>query len=137
MLNEIMQSIKNYFATGIYKNGTFTIENGTISLDFAVPGCFIKIEGSILNNGVYEYPTTELNDETFAGTICVLAPPADFLELCEEIEAHVKANKNKKKSPLQSESFDGYSYTRATTSTGAFADWRTVFGERLSAWRKI
>ena len=40
-------------------------------------------------------------------------------------------------SPYQSESFGGYSYTKASASNGDQVDWKTVFRSRLNRWRKI
>lgn len=129
MLFEIMTHVRNFFPAGKYKEGNFLIENGTISLPFVKDGEYIKIEGSSLNNGVYEYPVSGLRDEEFTGAIVALAPPADFLKLVEEIEEYTKKYNA---TPYQSESFGGYSYTKSEKD-----GWESAFKTRLNAWRKI
>lgn len=135
MLFEIMREIRNFFPTRISKTSSFVVEGGTISLDFVKEGQYFLIEGSDFNDcRVFQYPATDMVDETFTGTITVLAPPREFLKLAEEIESFVE---NDKPTSLQSESFGGYSYTRATNSSGNYAGWKSAFATRLSAWRKI
>ena len=142
MLEEIMRYINNYF---IYRNdymeivsfgGEYTIENGSISLPFVVDGQYFKIEGSVLNDGVYSYPCNELLDETFTGRIFPLKVPRTFLDLVDEIEAWQTEYGSKTASPLQSESFDGYSYSRATGTDGNNISWQNAFGARLNIWSK-
>lgn len=137
MLYEIMKHLRNFFPSGIYKEGEFTIEDGTISLSFVKAGQFILIEGSTMNDGVYEYPCTNLKDETFTGTVAILMPPYALVSLAEEIKTYVEKSSATVPSAYVSESFEGMSRTRATTKSGGFADWKTVFRERLSTWRKI
>lgn len=134
MLYEIMKSIKNYFPTSIREEGVFIIENGIASLDFVPEGAYILIEGSLFNDGVYQYPVSELTDEEFDGVITVLAPPKEFLELVDDIKEY-KANN--KANGLSSESFGGYSYSKATNSNGKLVGWADVFSTQLNIWRKI
>lgn len=134
MLFEIMQEIKNFFPTNRKKTGSFVVEGGTISLDFISKGQYFMIEGSEFNdNAVYQYPATDLTDETFVGTVTVLAPPRAFLALAEEIESYAA---NEKPSDVISESYDGYSRTKANNN-GRQLSWKGAFGTRLRAWRKI
>lgn len=136
MLYEILKHIKNFFLTDESVQDTFEVVDGTIdSLSF-LTGSYVLIQGSILNDGVYAYPLTNLSTETFKGTITQLAIPKDFLSLVDEIETYVEAQSGKY-SPYTSESFGGYSYTKATNSSGTVGDWSTVFRERLNTWRKI
>ena len=136
MLYEIMKEIRNFFvAPNGYHDGTFTISEGVIDLPFLVSGEHFLIQGSALNDGVYEYPVTDLRDETFAGEITALHPPEEFLRLAAEIEDYQA--KSGSATPYQSESFGGYSYTKATNKNGDAAGWRDVFRSRLNVWRKI
>lgn len=136
MLYEIMREVRNFFAApNGYREGTFTISGGAISLPFLVSGEYFLVEGSALNDGVHSYPAADLRDETFTGVITELRPPADFLQLVSEIEEY--QTKSGTAAPYQSESFGGYSYTKATNKNGDAAGWRDVFRSRLNVWRKV
>lgn len=134
MLFEVMQHIKNYFPACEGKVGTYVVENNTINLPFLLNGQYFIIEGSVFNDGVHQYPATDLIDETFMGVITPCAIPKTFLSLVEEIEAY---QANNVVSPYVSESFGGYSYTKATGRNGNAASWADAFGTRLNAYRKI
>lgn len=136
MLYEIMRHIRNFFpvADGFH-DGTYTISGGVIDLPFAIDGEYVLIEGSLLNDGVYRYPIEGLTDETFEGTITELAPPREFLTLAIEIEDYQR--EYGKASPYQSESFGGYSYSKASGANGAGISWQDSFRTRLNAWRKV
>lgn len=133
MLYEIMKHIRNFFVRGEKIQGEIHIEDGTISLPL-LDGQYFLIEGSILNDGVYQYPASELTDETFVGVITPLAPPADFISLCNEIKEY---NSKSPESAFTSESFGGYSYTRATDKDGNVAGWQSAYKKRLDVYRKI
>lgn len=133
MLYEIMKHIRNFFVRGEKIQGEFHIEDGTISLPL-LDGQYFLIEGSILNDGVYKYPASELTDETFVGVITPLAPPQDFIALCNEINEY---NSKSPESAYASESFGGYSYTRATDNDGNVAGWQSAYKKRLDVYRKI
>lgn len=135
MLYEIMKSIKNFFPDNSHQiTGRFTISDNVIEPFVSLcEGQYFLIEGSAVNDGVYQ-KGAELVDEEFEGTIIPLKIPRDFLTLVEEIE---QTAKSEKPSTMQSESFGGYSYTRATTSTGQLASVIDAYATRLNAWRKI
>lgn len=135
MLETIMKHLRNFFPTDVKEEGGFTIDGGTISLSFVKDGQIIMIEGSHFNDGIYTYPVSDLTDEEFKGCITILNPPRDFLKLVEEIEAYQE--KIKGSEGLASESFGGYSYSRATNQAGNVAGWSDVFKNRLNVWRKI
>ena len=134
MLYTICKSIKNFFIV-TRNEGTYSIANGTIYLPL-LEGQYFLIEGSILNDGVYQYPVTDLKDETFTGAICGMAVPKDFLDLVEEIAAYNEKFKSSDNGYV-SESFGGYSYTKATDSNGNVASWKSAFATRLNAYRKV
>lgn len=137
MLYEILRHIRNFFpADNGYHDGQFIITGGSISLPFLRDKQYFLIEGSVLNDGVYKYPATGLEDETFQGTITELRIPKDFLQLVKEIEDW-QAKYGTKVGPYQSESFGGYSYSLATTGSGKSIGWKDAFAGRLNAWRKI
>lgn len=134
MLYEVMRHIHNFFPTDKCEEGTFAITGGVLNLPFVKDGQYIYIEGSTMNDGVYQYPLSELDDETFKGFITIINPPKAFLSLVSEIERYEAENMA---SPYQSESFGGYSYTRATNKNGDIAGWQDVFKSKLNVWRKI
>ena len=136
MLDEILAEIRNYFVVKVH-SGDFKVIGGKLSpLDFLQNGQYFKIEGSALNDGVYRYPHHEFVDETFSGEVWALAVPPTLIALAADIEEYQKkANENA--SLYTSESFGGYSYTKATDSSGAPISWEKAFAKRLNKWRKI
>ena len=136
MLDEILAEIRNYFIVNVH-SGKFEVIGGNLSpLDFLKDGQYFKIHGSIFNDGVYRYPESGLVDETFSGEIWALAVPPTLIALVADIEDYEKKAK-KNVSPFTSESFGGYSYTKATDGNGSPLTWKTVFAKKLNRWRKI
>ena len=139
MLEQVLMHLKNWFLVpgGIHE-GTYTIEDGGIALPFLANGQYFRICGSVFNDGLHQYPASDLKAETFEGTVWALAVPQAVIELAAEIEAWQKKNGDASTSPYQSESFGGYSYSKATDSaTGGAVTWQSAFRSRLNAWRKI
>lgn len=140
MLEKILAYCNNWFIVpdGIH-TGEFTIKDGGITLPFLADGQYFRIVGSVLNDGLYQYPASaaELTDETFDGTIWALAIPKAVLGLSEDVTAWQDQYGGAAGSPYQSESFGGYSYTKATTSTGAAVSWENQFANELQRWRKL
>lgn len=136
MLTELCAELRNYFVKEVYR-GIFTIKDGSIApLDFLQDGQYFAIFGSVFNDGVHKYPTDTLIDETFDGRIVAMAVPPAVITLSEEIKAY-NESENGKPSAYISESFGGYTYTKATDKNGAAASWKTIFASRLNKWRKI
>ena len=136
MLDEILAEIRNYFVVKVH-SGDFEVIGGKLSpLDFLQNGQYFKIHGSIFNDGVYRYPESGLIDETFSGEIWALAVPPTLIALVADIEDYEKKAKENV-SPFASESFGGYSYTKATDGNGSPLTWKTVFAKKLNRWRKI
>lgn len=138
MLGQILDHIHNYFELRIVE-GTFSIVDGCMDLDFLQDGQYFRICGSVFNDGVYQYPTSELADETFEGTIWAMAVPPSVVALSSEIEEWVSKYGDALESPYQSESFGGYSYSKGVSGSGngASVGWRDVFRSRLNRWRKL
>lgn len=140
MLERILRHLRNWFLVdgGIHR-GTFTAKNGSIDLPFLQDGQCFRIIGSVFNDGVYRYEFgSSLKDETFTGTIWALAVPKAVLDLCEEIAAWEEKYGEAANSPYQSESFGGYSYSKATNGqAGGAVTWEKAFRKRLNQWRKI
>ena len=142
MLTEICEYLRNYFCkvSDIHR-GDFTIENGSIQpLSFLKNNQYFRIRGSVFNDGVHQYGKAGLTDETFSGEIWAMAVPPAVIALDAEIAAWIAANAKAINSPYQSESFGGYSYTKAS---GGSADgsggvtWQSQFASRLRLWKKV
>lgn len=150
MLREVLDFVHNWFIKEPHV-GQFVVENGALSpCDFLLEGQRFRIVGSVLNDGLYTYHSAAikdgddkavtLKDETFDGTICALAIPRDVIALSDEISAWVTANAATLNSPYASESFGGYSYSKASgggTGANAVYSWQTQFAGRLNQWRKL
>lgn len=132
MLETVLMYLNNWFVVGRYDD-TYTIEDGGIALPFLVDGQYFRIVGSLFNDGVYQYPA-ELTDETFDGSVWALAIPKALLSTVDEITAWQA--KNGDSGPYTSESFGGYSYSKATNSKGMAVGWRDVFAAQLAHWKK-
>ena len=139
MLEQVLMHLKNWFLVpgGIHE-GTYTIEDGGIALPFLANGQYFRICGSVFNDGLHQYPASDLKSESFDGTVWALAVPQAVIELAAEIEAWQKKNGDASVSPYQSESFGGYSYSKATDSaTGGAVTWQSAFRSRLNNYRKL
>ena len=148
MLSEICLYLKNWFN---WNQPKFIEDNITIA-DGHIVGLeekiqmnqYYRIVGSVFNDGVYKRGSEELTDETFEGAIWLMAVPADVLSLVAEIEAWQKAYggvDSQNMSPYQSESFGGYSYSKASGSSSnsdaSTQTWQGVFADRLKRYKKI
>lgn len=139
---DVMRHVNNFFETG-YRATTYSISGGILSPnDVLRPGMWIYISGSFFWDGVWkigegwrlEDAPENAADDTFVGRVHFLAPPADFLALCDEI---AEFNAKNAVSPYQSESFGEYSYTRATGKDGGVLGWQQAFSDRLRPFRRM
>jgi hypothetical protein len=149
MIGEICAEIKNYFTYEEDKHiNDYVISGGQISPVVAFPTDYIRIVGSRLNDGVHKVSDlveNPLNDESFHGAIWIMCPPDDFLSLVEEIEAWQEKNggtDSAAMSPFQSESFGGYSYSKASggnaeSGGSSVPTWASVYASRLNRFRRI
>ena len=141
MLETVLTHLKNWFVVpnGVH-SGVFTVADGNMELPFLKDGQYYRICGSVFNDGLHRYGGNAgtLTDETFSGSVWALAIPKAVVELSEKIEEWQAKNGEAVSSPFVSESFGGYSYTKATdTATGAQATWETVFRSQLNPYRKL
>ena len=139
MLEQVLMHLKNWFLVpgGIHE-GTYTIEDGGITLPFLANGQYFRICGSVFNDGLHKYPVSDLKEETFEGAVWALAVPQAVIDLSTEIESWQTKNGDASVSPYQSESFGGYSYSKATDSvSGGAVTWQSAFRSRMNAWRKL
>lgn len=142
-MEKLLGSLNNYFYS-FGEFGTHKIDFGRITVvgKYRV-GQYVKVVGSTLNDGVYLVAqvndgTISLNgdliDEEFEGTVFSLAIPRQLIDLADEIKEFKAQNVA---GIYVSESFEGYSYTRATNGRGGVATWKDVFKEDLRQYRKM
>jgi len=148
MLTELCHEIKNWFEKKKYI-GEFVIKDGIlVSKDNDVISLqtnqYFRIIGSVFNDGVHKYPTSDLTDEEFEGAVWALAIPKEIIDLSNEIDewqAKYGGIDSEAMSPFASESFGGYSYSKsgggASDGTSNAGTWQGVFAARLNNWRKI
>lgn len=151
MMTEICQYLRNWFnrkpdGSDYPKyEGTFTIENGVLVTDDLAEGQYFRIMGSLFNDGVHAYHAEHgmLRDETFTGVIWSMGVPPEVTQLATDIanwQTKYGDVEGEAMSPFQSESFGGYSYSKAgggNSGTDASSAWQTAFAARLAPWRKI
>lgn len=135
MLEAILRHLNNYFIADV-REGDYAVEGGNIALPFLADGQYFFIRDSIFNDGLHRYPALDLVDEEFYGVIWCLAIPQTIINLADEIEAWQTKNSEIINSPYTSESFGGYSYTKASGDNGAAVSWQSVFADRLTPYRK-
>ena len=144
MLNELCLELKNFFDKGQPKfYGEIKIEDGAIQneeiLEKISAGQYFRIVGSVFNDGTYCFNEgLELEDETFDGAIWLMAVPKGVLELAKDIDDWVAEYGSHVASPYQSESFGGYSYSKASGKNGGGSvTWQDVFSQRMNLYRRI
>lgn len=148
MLTELCGEINNYFDRNMPKyHKPFKIINGAVenieSLGIQ-DGQYYRIIGSVFNDGVHKYTATKpdesLHDETFSGSLWLMAIPQEVIDLAADIEAWAEKYKDVSYSPFASESLapTSYSYSINTGagSNGSGATWQNIFSSRLTKWRK-
>lgn len=140
MLEQILDFIHNYFVHEIHR-GNFRIVDGVlVNVPWLQDGQYFKIRGSVFNDGVHKYSDDVLHDERFEGEVWSMTIPPAILAMVTEIETWVDRYGESSASPFTSESFGGYSYTKASggeAGSGVGPTWQSVFGPRLNAYRKI
>ena len=149
MLTEICQYLHNWFDKGQAKFfGEIAITDNLILVNgeeiALIDGQYFRVIGSLLNDGVHQYPSMELMDETFDGAVWSMALPPAVLALSRDIEAwqdkHGSAT-SEAMSPFNSESFGGYSYSKSGSGSasgeGGNGGWQSAFANRLKPWRKL
>ena len=135
MLERILRHIHNRFERETLA-GTFEVSSGTLQVEGARDGQYVWVEGSALNDGLHQCPTSGMADETFEGRVILLAVPQDLVALSEEIGSWCEANSEALDSPYRSESFGGYSYTKGEGSSSPDG-WRGHFAADLNPYRKM
>lgn len=140
-LTELCAHLHNWFVRSDADRhfGTFEIAGGNIDLPWVADGQYFRIIGSVFNDGVHQYPAADLVDEVFDGAVWAMAVPPDVVSLAAEIADWEAKYADVVSSPYKSESFGGYTYTKADTGDAAEGglSWEKVFRDRLRRWRKL
>ena len=143
-MTELCQFLRNWFVKQKYigkfcidESGELRHEDGTTCDDILKPGQFYRIVGG-MTDGVYQYRNQQLPEQDIDGAIWAMAVPPAVIALAAEIEKWVSSNQAQLDSPFSSESFGGYSYSKAVSGQyGSGASWQDHFSARLNPWRKI
>lgn len=136
MLEAVLTHLHNWFPAKNGRHaGAFVIASGALSPDVGlVSGQYYRIRGSVFNDGLHKMGgDDQLKDETFTGEVWALSVPQAVQALAEEVSAWVEKNPETDK---VSESFGGYSYSRAQNASGGAGGWQAAFAGRLNAWRR-
>lgn len=138
-LFELLMYLRNLFPGMKWQFFGEEITEKRLSLPGLENGDYYLIEGSRRNDGIHVYGNQDLRNEVFSGTVTEICVPDALLNLLNEINQWQEKNGEAVASPYQSESFGGYSYTKANASNGngESMSWKTAFGPRLRAWRKL
>lgn len=146
-ISDLCAYLHNYFVISDNAKhiGDFKIENGIVSpSSFLKVGQYFRIVGSDLNDGVYQFTGERiegLKDETFNGAIWAMSIPTNVLDIAQDIEKWCETNEDvtgDNMSPYQSESFDGYSYSKGGgNNDGASISWQSQFASRLAPYRRV
>ena len=151
MLTDLCQELKNWFDRDMPKVfGKFVVRDNEIFFinytgtekpltDFGlVDNQYFRVIGSKFNDGVHQYPASDLADETFDGAVWFMAIPQAVIVLDRRIEDWNTKYGEVASSPYISESFGGYSRTLASSNGGSKAtSWQGVFKSDLNKWRKL
>ena len=136
MLEQVLRHLNNWFLVpdGIH-SGEFTVQDGSITLPFLQTGQYFRVMGSVFNDGLHQHPEQDMTDETFDGAVWALSVPKSVISLADEIT--VWNEKNGTPGPYTSESFGGYSYSKATKASGVAGGGLDECKSRRNTWRRI
>lgn len=143
-ITDFCEELHNFFEQEKYIEPV-TIENGALLgfSDRLQQDQYFRVVGSLFNDGVYKYPTTDLTDETFDGAIWAMTVPPAALALLEKMQEwdSLYGNNADNYTPYASETMHHYSRSFAihTNSKGELVrpTWQAVFRTELNRWRKI
>jgi hypothetical protein len=148
MMTELCLYLNNWF---FYDQpqyfGSFKVEDGRLIFldgDMGIlSNQYYRIEGSVFNNGVHKHGSEHLIDETFNGSVRLMAVPKDVETLATEISDWQKkygGADSMNMSPFQSESLGQYSYSKGSVgskSSSSVPTWQSVYADRLRRYKKL
>ncbi len=141
MLEQVLRHIRTFFQYMFQtaEDITATEIEVTDGQQF-LPGQYVYVCGSVLNDGVYQLDAVAgdmlemqgLTPETPSDVVVYgLAIPKALLDVVTEIEAYVEKNPD----GVQSESLGDYSVSYGGGQAGA--SWENAFAGKLSQWRRL
>lgn len=149
MIAEIMKECNNHFWRSNERRMYSIVSDGIVGKfsEKYIPGQYIHLTGSFLNDGVYKLTAVseskltveeglkaEDTGEYFNVYGCKV--PTEFLTLVTDIESW--ASNNFDKSGIASESIDGYSVNFATNPDGTIGNnWKNAFKTQLTPYRQM
>ena len=140
MLSEVCAYLRNYFYHGEPTIGKIEIVNGALKEPYGLKANqYFRIVGSMFNDGVYQYPLTTLQDETFNGAVWDMAVPPELISLISDIEAWQTKYGQSVNSPYAAESISATGYSRSKCSADSVGSigWQNAFSKMLARWRKL
>lgn len=149
MMTELCLYLKNWFFDNQPQFfGLFKIENGVlVSMNDGdmgiMTGQYYRIAGSVFNNGVHKHGSETLVDETFDGSVRLMAVPKDVVDLATEIatwQTMYGGASSANMSPFNSESLGVYNYSKGAVGSGSASSvptWQSVYGDRLRRYKKL
>lgn len=138
MLGEVLRTLNNWFEVpGKRLKGRFAVEGSALSLPdgWLLEGQYFLVSGSILNDGLHQWPA-ELKDEEFFGEVKALAVPQAVIDLAARIEEWQTKYGKAAESPYQSQTAQGVSITTKQGVSGEYG-WRDAFRAEMNRWRKL
>ena len=140
MLEEVLDYLNNWFECEA-REGQFSVSDNSMDLPCLQDGQYFRVDGSVFNDGLHQYPVSDMVNEEFKGTVTALAIPPAVVQVSKEIEAWQKKYGEASRSPYQSESFGGYSYSKGGTTGGtgdtSSGGWKAAFKSQLKRWKKL
>lgn len=141
-LNLICEYLNNFFWRQKIE-GIFSIADGSVVIPALKEGQYYRILGSIFNEGIHIYPSSDLTDEEFKGQVWAMVIPQDIIALASDLHDWLEQYGvvgSEALSPYTSESFNGYSYSKSaggdsSSATGSNS-WQSVFASRLIPYRR-
>jgi len=163
MLEQILARLNNWFIRYSYTGNVTVSADGAVlapseAAAILQPGKWYRILGSGFHDGVYQVPEEQAGEEeleedveagaeepeeeeqsgTFSCTLWALDVPAGLLNIITEMEAWQAKYGDVVSSPYQSESFGGYSYSKAgvsSSNSGTATVW-TQFADVLAPYKR-
>jgi len=152
MLEQVLTYLNNWFVRYTYTGNVTVSEDGAVlapseAATVLQPGRWYRILDSDFHDGVYqvpeeqsekEEPEEEEQSETFSCTLWALGVPTGLMSTVAEMEAWQAKYGDVVSGPYQSESFGGYSYSKAgaSSSSGGTATVWTQFADTLAPYKR-